>query len=78
MKQQELNGKAGSPTEAQVLWKSEQTPAWEGSVVYREMADFPVQLIDPVEELSRSVAELEDLQARLRFMMREIRAMMKA
>lgn len=45
---------------------------------YNEMADVPVQWIDPVAEVQKNLAHLEDLQARMRFMMREIRYLMKA
>lgn len=77
MKQHELTLIAGAQSETAVIWGGNEEPSWESPFVYREMADIPVQAVDPLEDLSRSVAELENLQARLRFMMREIRSMMK-
>jgi hypothetical protein len=44
---------------------------------YNEMADFPVQIIDPVAELAKNLAHLQELQARLKFMMREVRYLIK-
>ena len=73
---QELTLIAGNVPETSLLWENAET-SWDSQLVYREMADVPVQIVDPVEELTRSVAQLEDMQARLRFMMREIRGMMK-
>lgn len=82
MKQQELTLVATSTAEVSPTWESPVSEvdqaAWESQFVYRELADVPVQVQDPLEDLSRSVNQLQDLQARLRFMMREIRSMMKA
>jgi hypothetical protein len=77
MKQQELTLIGGRQSEGPSLWERSDVSAWEGNVVYREMADVPVQIVDPLDELARSVSQLEDMQARLRFMMREIRTAMK-
>ena len=74
---QELTLIAGNVAEtSSLIWENTET-SWDSQLVYREMADVPVQIVDPVEELTRSVAQLEDMQSRLRFMMREIRTMMK-
>lgn len=81
MKQQELTLIAVPANEASSSWQSPvvevDQAAWESQFVYRELADVPVQVQDPLEDLGRSVAQLQDLQARMRFMMREIRSMMK-
>lgn len=82
MKQQELTLIAVSTTETSPSWNSPVAEVdqakWESQFVYRELADVPVQVQDPLEDLSRSVNQLQDMQARLRFMMREIRSMMKS
>lgn len=77
MKQPELNVISGTMADVSNHWRQTNASLWEGHVVYRELADFPVQMVDPLEELARSVSQLEDMQARMRFMVREIRQMMK-
>jgi hypothetical protein len=74
---QELTLITGQTPEKSVLWEGalEYSPV-ETNLVYREMAENPVQIVDPVEELSANMAQLQDLQARLRYMMREIRTHM--
>jgi len=47
------------------------------SVAYHELAEFPVQNVDLVDQLERHVSELGNLQARLSFLNREIRYLMK-
>jgi len=76
MKQQNLNLVAQEQVSA--AWNNSDSTSWDSQLVYRELADVPVQMVDPVEELNRSVAALEDLQARMRFMMREIRLQLRA
>jgi hypothetical protein len=44
---------------------------------YNEMADVPVQMIDPIIELEKNLAHLQELQARMKFMMREVRYLIK-
>jgi len=78
MKPQELTLLANPTSGTQPLWAQSSNEGWDSSLIYRELADCPVQIHDPIEELGKSVLELEDLQARLRFMMREVRQMMKA
>ena len=41
------------------------------------MADVTVQMIDPVTEVEKNLAHLQELQARMRFMMREVRYLIK-
>lgn len=47
------------------------------AVGYYEMDDVPVREIDVVEELRKNLAQLEDLQGRMKFIMREVRYLMK-
>lgn len=76
---QELTLIAGNEPTPSLLWESAApVSSLESNLVYRELADIPVQVLDPVSELSANLAQLQDLQARLRYMMREIRFMMKA
>ncbi|MBX2993764.1 MAG: hypothetical protein KF681_03055 [Bdellovibrionaceae bacterium] len=76
---QELTLIAGLQPTTSALWESAQTvSSLESNLVYREWAEVPVQVVDPVTELSANLAQLQDLQARMRYMMREIRFMMKA
>lgn len=44
---------------------------------YHEMSDVPVREVDLFEQLDQNLAQLEDLQKRMSFMMREIRYLMK-
>ena len=44
---------------------------------YHEMADIPLQKVDLIEQLEGHVLHLHDLQARMTFMNREIRYLMK-
>lgn len=46
-------------------------------MAYNEMADVPVQLVDPVEMVERNLAHLVELQSRMKFMMKEIRYLLK-
>jgi len=47
------------------------------SLSYHEMADVPVREINLFDQLEQNMAQLEDLQKRMSFMMREIRYLMK-
>ena len=58
-------------------WDSTSFVSAENQLVYREMDVIPVQVVDPLADLVRNTEQLQDLQARLRFMMREVRSMMK-
>lgn len=58
-------------------WDSSSFVSAENQLVYREMDVVPVQVVDPLADLVRNTEQLQDLQARLRFMMREVRSMMK-
>jgi len=51
--------------------------AWAPTQAYHEMADIPVREIDLLEAVEANVAHLEELQARLRFMVREVKYLMK-
>lgn len=59
------------------------SPLWEMSsgpvahVAYHEMADTPVVQLDALAQLENNLVMLEDLQARMGFMMREVRGLMK-
>lgn len=46
-------------------------------VAYNELADVPVQFVDPVLEVQKNMAHLMELQARMKFMMREVRYLLK-
>ncbi|MFP5518735.1 MAG: hypothetical protein ACLGGX_02435 [Bdellovibrionia bacterium] len=45
---------------------------------YHEMADVPVVQNDGITQLHAQLAQLEDLQKRLAFVMREVRYLIKA
>lgn len=47
------------------------------NIAYNEMDDVPVKLIDPVAEVEKNLAHLQELQARMHFIMREVRYLMK-
>lgn len=44
---------------------------------YHELADVPVRETDVIEQLENNLKQLTDLQARMQFMMKEIRYLMK-
>ena len=46
-------------------------------LAYNEMADVPVQWIDPVAQVQKNLAHLQELQARMKFTMREVRYLLK-
>jgi len=46
-------------------------------VIYNELAEIPVQETDVLEQLQANMKQLADLQARMKFMMKEIRYLMK-
>ena len=70
------NGVTFVNSEESTLVRSESSSAVTG-YAYNELADFPVQMIDPVLEVQKNLAHLEDLQARMKFMMREVRYLLK-
>ncbi|MNK07435.1 hypothetical protein D3C87_253490 [compost metagenome] len=65
-------------TTSESLW-SPSTESHEPLVhkSYHELADFPVVEVDALSQLQNNIMVLEDLQARLSFMMREVRYLMK-
>lgn len=64
-------------TGEQVSLKSTSSSALLSHVAYNEMADFPVQPTDLLEEVGQNLQHLLDLQLRLRFMTREVRYLLK-
>lgn len=44
---------------------------------YHEMADVPVTRVSQIEQLRANIAQLEDMSARIKFMTKEIRYLMK-
>ncbi len=50
---------------------------YSSQLTYHELADVPVQSTDLLEQLEANMKQLEDLQSRMKFMMREIRYVMK-
>jgi hypothetical protein len=50
---------------------------YSSQLSYHEMADIPVRETDLLEQLEANMKQLEDLQSRMKFMMREIRYVMK-
>lgn len=63
---------ASKSTEFSSEFKTEWSQA-----TYHEMADVPVVQMDALSQLHANLALVEDMQARLAFMMREIRYQMK-
>lgn len=51
--------------------------SWTLSKAYHELADIPVREVDLLESVEENVQRLEELQARLRFMVREVKYLMK-
>lgn len=66
---QHIENARQSSSEADVVYSSQ--------LAYHELAEVPVQSRDLVEQLNANLRQLEDLQARMKFMMREIRYLMK-
>lgn len=56
---------------------SQEGLVYSSQVVYNEMAEIPVQETDVLEQLQANIRQLADLQARMKFMMKEIRYLMK-
>jgi hypothetical protein len=46
-------------------------------VAYNEMADVPVHFIDPVAEVQKNLAHLLEVHSRMKFMMKEVRFLLK-
>lgn len=57
---------------------SSQEASWAPIQTYHELADVPVKEIDIFEAIEANLAQLEDLQARMRFMVREVKYLLKA
>lgn len=53
-------------------------PVYSSQLAYHELADVPVQETDLFEQLNANLNQLMDLQSRMKFMMKEIRYLMKA
>lgn len=51
--------------------------AWTPTAAYHELAEVPVRKVDLIESVEQNLAHVEDLQARLSFMMREVKYLMK-
>ncbi len=51
--------------------------AYPSLYTYHELADFPVQEVDVLQALENNLNQLQDIQNRMQFMMREIRYLMK-
>lgn len=47
------------------------------AVAYHELAEIPVKEVDLLEAVDENLQRLEELQARLRFMVREVKYLMK-
>lgn len=54
-----------------------QEAAWAPTQAYHELAEIPVREIDLLESVDANLAQLEELQSRLRFMVREVKYLMK-
>lgn len=52
-------------------------PAWAATTAYHELAEIPVKQIDLLESVEQNLALVEELQARLNFMVREVKYLMK-
>lgn len=50
---------------------------WTVNQSYHELSEVPVREIDLIETLEANLAHIEDLQARLRFMVREVKYLLK-
>ena len=51
--------------------------AYTSQYTYHELADIPVQEVDVLQALENNMTQLNDIQNRMQFMMREIRYLMK-
>lgn len=56
---------------------SDASVSYASELAYHEMADIPVSRISQIEQLRANIAQLEDLNQRMKFMTREIRYLMK-
>lgn len=78
-----MKHETGSMTERMQLIEVTATRAgsadagWAPTQAYHELADIPVREIDLLESVEANLAQLEELQARLRFMVREVKYLMK-
>ncbi len=52
--------------------------SWAPIHAYHEMADVPVKEVDLFESIEHNLATLEDMTARMRFMVREVKYLLKA
>lgn len=51
--------------------------SWTLSKAYHELDEVPVREVDLLESVEENVQRLEELQARLRFMMKEVKYLLK-
>jgi hypothetical protein len=56
---------------------AQESMVYSSQVSYHELADVPVQETDVLEQLQANMKQLADLQGRMKFMMKEIRYLMK-
>jgi hypothetical protein len=57
--------------------ESQEGLVYSTQLAYHEMADVPVQETDVLEQLQSNMRQLADLQSRMKFMLKEIRYLMK-
>lgn len=50
---------------------------WTATATYHELAEIPVRETDLMESVQQNLAHVEELQARLSFMMREVKYLLK-
>ena len=77
MKTNEMNTQITPVTEPMQIIMAETSVSYASELTYNEMADIPVSRTNPLEQLRANVAALEDLNARMQFMTKEIRYLMK-
>ncbi len=51
--------------------------SWTHSKAYHELDEVPVREVDLLESVEENVQRLEELQARMKFMMREVKYLLK-
>ncbi len=66
-----------SSQHAPAVSEMDSTAVYASQFSYHEMADVPVQEIDVLQALENNLNQLDVLQSRMQFMMREIRYLMK-
>lgn len=56
----------------------EAAAVWAPTQAYHELADVPVREIDLFESIESQLAQIEEMQQRMRFMVREVKYLLKA